>query len=145
MMKKYLIGLVLASALLVGCVNLVDPETGETLYGISPQVASGIDVGVEGVERGGPGLTAIITALNPGAGVMAGVAIGALTALGAAWKKWRTPLVEAGNKYDKLATGARVAADLIETVIKPNADLWKMAKPQLKAAEKAGATNVDKV
>ncbi len=143
MKKSVLVALMLVGVLLVGCVSLVDPETGETLYGVAPAAAGAIDATAEGVETVGPGLAAIIGAINPGAGVIAGVAISALTTLGVLWRKWRTPMVEMSDSYDRLAMGARAAGDVIEEVVKPNAELWDKARPMMRAARAAGATNPD--
>ena len=112
---------------------------------MAPRAADTIDAGVAGVDMLGPGVVTVATAINPAAGAVVGAVVGILMGLGAAWKKWRTPLVELGNKYDRVAAGARAAADVIETVVKPNAELWEKGKPIMKKAAKRGAVNPDDV
>ena len=146
-MKRWILGLLLMATgiVLVGCISMVDPETGETLYGVTPKVADAIDTVAATTEAVAPAVVAGVTAINPVVGGVLGIIVGIFGSVLTLYRKWKQPLVAMGNKYDKLAIGARAAADVIEDIVKPNAELWEKARTPLKAAEKAGATMPDKV
>ena len=133
------IGLLLVGMCVVGCVVATDPETGEKLYAVAPKVDSAITTTGETLDTIGPAVVVGATAINPVAGSIVGLIVGIASSLFGCYKKWRVPLVESQTMLDKMIVGARAAADVIEEVVKPNADIWPGAKKILKKAEVSGA------
>ena len=145
MMKSgmWIMVLVLVLAGTLGCLSLTDPETGETMYGVTPKAAATVDTVAAAVETAGPAVVGGITAFNPVIGGIAGVVLGGLSTLITLWKKWRTPFVRLSGRYERVAMGARAAGDVIEHVVKPTAELWEKSRTELKSAEIAGAIMPD--
>ena len=131
--------------MLPGCTATVDEKTGEKLYGVEPGVDEAIEKGGKILETLGPPVVTGITALNAVAGAVAsGLLTASLTLLGL-YRKWRKPLMEQGVILGKVTAGLRVAGDVIETLVKPNAELWSKAETKLLKAAAKGAINADKV
>jgi len=146
-MKKYLLCVLLVAALctIVGCMSVVDPETGETLYNMTPAAAEKIDAVGGTVEAIGPAVTAGVGIINPAAGVIAGIVVTLLSTLYGCYKKWKQPLLATTDKLDKVSMGARIAASIIDEVVKPNKDAWAKAKEALQKGKAKGAINPDEL
>ena len=144
-MKKMLwIGL-FAGVFVVGCMSAVNPDTGEVVYGLQPGVDSAVMATGAALEEVGPTVAETAAIFNPVAGTIGGLIVGALLAIFQSYKKWRQPLMSLTTKYDKVIIGAKAAADVIETVVKPQLELWKQARGIMKSAEYGGAINPDKI
>ena len=109
------------------------------------ETADKIDAVVDTAETIAPVIVATATAINPVLGGVMGLIAGIIGTGFSLWRKWRTPLIQSRDAYDKLAMGARAAGDVIEKLVKPTAELWERAKPTLKQAEKDGATMPHKI
>ena len=146
-MKKRMVVLVMALLVIgvVACTTLVDPATGEKTYAVKESVAKGIETVGTTAEAVGPAVAAGVTAINPVAGGIVSTILGIALSLFGCYKKWRVPLTESTIMLDKVSAGLRAAGDVIETVVKPNVELWAKAKPVLKVAEANGAVNGDKI
>ncbi len=144
-LKLMLMVLLVAAMVIVGCQATKDPVTGDTHYQPTEEVVKAIDTVGVATETLGPGITAATTAINPVIGVIVGLVVGIITSLYGTYKKWKIPLTEKSDMYDKLAAGARAAADVIERVVKPNKALWSEEGPKLKVIENAGAIMPDKI
>ena len=145
---KYLLLVMMLIAVcfsVMSCVSSVDTETERKTYGLAHGATAKIDITGEAFEETAPAIGALLTALIPGVGGIVNTAIGGLITLFVLYKKWKKPLVELSDVYVKTASGARAAADVIDLVVKPNADLWKRTKPILERAEKKGAIMPDLV
>ena len=143
--KVMLMLLVAAVCVVVGCVSVVDPETGETLYGVSPVVADKVETVGEMAESTGPGVTAIVSAINPGAGAIVGLVLGIAGSIFTLAKKWKAPLVATTSVLDKVSAGARASADAIDTILKPAVEekVWEKFKAAMNTARSRGSTNPD--
>jgi len=141
--KLMLAVLVVGVAVLAGCQSLIDPETGRKTYALDENAVRVIDTAGDTLETVGPALAAGAAALNPAWGGVLGLIVGIAGSLYATWKKWKKPLAEKSELLDKIAAGARAAADVIDEVVKPNKELWRQAKPSLQAAERNGAVMPD--
>ena len=145
MKKRMVVVIVLLAIGIVGCVSSVNPETGEKEYAMKESVAKAVDTVGTTAEAVGPAVAAGVSAINPVAGGIVSTVLGIVLSLFGCWTKWKKPLIESTIMLDKVSAGLRAAGDVIEDVVKPNADLWAKAKPILKTAEKNGAINGDKV
>jgi len=144
-MRKQVLLMMAFGLLAAGCVSTIDPVTGHKSYGLDPKAAQTIDTAAGTVEAVGGPVAVGIGAIHPAAGAIAGVIVGVLTGLAGAWRKWRKPLAEKSELLDKVAAGARAAADVIDEVVKPNLAAWAQARAKLKAAKRAGAIMPDEL
>jgi len=143
--KIMLLVLIAGTFILAGCQSFIDPDTGQRYYVLDEGVVKVIDTAGNTIETVGPALAAGASAINPGWGAIVGLVVGIAGSLCATWKKWKKPLAEKSELLDKIAAGARAAADVIDEVVKPNANLWRKVKPKLKDAQRAGAIMPDKL
>lgn len=143
-----LVGLMIVLAMVPGCQSSTNEETGEKEYQVPPKVDKSIEGAGSAVEAVGPAVVTGITMINAVAGGAASVAFTTLMTVLGLYRKWKKPLVEKSVMLDKVTVGLRAAGDVIEQVVKPNAELWSKDKPTkaktilLKAASK-GAINAD--
>lgn len=127
-MKKYLLVLVLLLA--VGCATYVDPATGQESTGIAPEIATGVQTGIDAG-------TAVLTTVKPFIPEPWGTL--AVLALGVFGTVWQTV------SKARIVKGAKAAANVIDDYVKVNAADWAKAKVLLDAASNAGATMPDKL
>ena len=136
------------SMVVPGCQSSTNEETGKKEYEVAPKVDKGIETTRAAVELVGPAVVTGITMFNAVAGGAAGAVFTSLMTMLSLYRKWKKPLIEKGTLLVKVTAGLRAAGDVIEQVVKPNADMWSKDKPTkaktilLKAAAK-GAINAD--
>ncbi len=131
----------------IGCQKVTDTN-GKTGWGISEGLDRFLMGAGDANDKHGKDLAGGVSVFN----AVAGMGITLLTGIGGSlftgYKAWRKPLMEKGKLLDKISQGAKAAADVIDKHLKTeaNKENWEnIIKPQLKAAEKAGAIMPDKV
>jgi len=130
---------------LAGCVTEAHPETGAKTTAIRPDVADKIDSAGKIVETTGPPAVGIVTAISPALGSIASAILGVVLGAFGLWKKYSPQMRAQKDIYESTKMGALAAADVIETLVKPNKEIWKKAKPTLAKAESRGAIMPDKI
>lgn len=100
--------------LVVGCVKTVDPNTGQTLVGLDPNIPAI----VEPIVQAGAGLAPLF---GPIGAAIGGVLVGIL----AAWRKIKPSLVAAKAEAEQYHAAASAVVTALEEFKGTNAEAWK--------------------
>lgn len=129
-MKTLKIVLVVAwLSLAAGCIQQLDPVTGEEEFVLKPEIAAKIDV----VAEAAPGMAALLAIFFPALYPLAGLAAGAA----GAWARMRPKLKTARTEAETYFTVTESLVEAIEQYKADNPDEW--AKLRAKLGDNIGA------